>query len=374
MPIDAMRRAWMEVDCRALRANYASILQRIPAGCGVLPMVKADGYGVGAAITVGAVSGLGPMGLGVATAAEGLDLRRDGWSGRILVFTPVLPADLPQLRAGEMEPVVSSARQLRGLTRALAAGEAVPAVHVEVDTGMNRFGLSWRDVERWLPFLEHFVSSHGTLASVFTHFHSAETDRDATGEQLARYRDVLATLAARGVDPGERHVANSAGVTEYSGVAFDFVRLGVWLYGAEVAGRRPEPVATVRARVLDVRCVERGDTVGYGATWRAEQPAEVAVLAIGYADGLPRVLSGRGRALLRGRPAPIRGIISMDSTVVDVTGRDDVRAGDSATLLGRDGDDEITAEELAGLCDTIAYEILTGWSARVPRIAIDGDD
>jgi alanine racemase len=374
MRIDPMRRAWMEVDCRALRANYAAVTQRIPAGCGMLPMVKADGYGVGASLAVRALRELEPAGFGVATLAEGLGVRADGWTGPIVVFTPSLPADLPRLAAEGMQPVATS---LRALEACAAAGREAGAdirAHLEIDTGMGRYGLASAEASSWIGPAREIVAGGGVrLTSTFTHLHSAERDAAATLEQLERFERVVGAMRASNLAPGRLHVANSVAVLEYSGVAADMVRPGVWLYGVEVAGRRPEVVATVRARVLEVRDVAAGSTVSYGATWTAPTPSRLATLGIGYADGLRRCLSGRGRVLIHGRPAPIRGIISMDSTVVDVTGRDDVAAGDVATVMGRDGEVEITVEELAGHCDTIAYEILAGWSARVPKIGIDGD-
>lgn len=374
MPTEPMRRAWMEVDCRALRANYTAIAQRIPAGCRMLPMVKADAYGTGAGLAVRALGPLGPYAFGVATLDEGVRVREDGWDGRVVVFTPTLPADLEELMAAGIEPVVGGQAALAACASAGRAQNTMLSVHLEIDTGMGRFGIPWEQVAREAPVVAATLGEGGaSLASTFTHFHSAEADEAATREQWRRLGVAIDALRAVGVDPGFCHAANSAAAMEYSGVAGDLVRPGVWLYGAEVVGRRPAPVAHVRARVLDVRDVEAGSTVSYGATWTAPGPARLATLGIGYADGLRRCLTGHGRALIHGRPAPMRGVITMDSTVVDVTGRDDVNPGDVATVLGRDGGAEITPEELAEACGTIAYEILTGWSSRVPKIAIDGD-
>ena len=374
MPTEPMRRAWMEVDCRALRANYTAVAQRIPAGCRMLPMVKADAYGTGAGLAVRALGPLGPHAFGVATVDEAIRVREDGWDGRVVVFTPTLPADLDRLLAAGLEPVVGGPAALGACAAAARAAGTVLPVHLEVDTGMGRFGLAWDEVARCAPDVAEALAEGGvTLDSTFTHFHSAEADEAATYEQWRRLSEAIDALRSAGTDPGLVHAANSAAAVEYSGVAGDMVRPGVWLYGAQVAGRRPAPVAHVRARVLDVRDVKAGSTVSYGATWKAPGPARLATLGIGYADGLRRCLTGHGRALIHGRAAPMRGVITMDSTVVDVTGRDDVRPGDVATVLGRDGAAEITPEELAVVCGTIAYEILTGWSARVPRIGIDGD-
>ena len=374
MLIDPMRRAWMEVDCRALRANYAAITQRIPTGCAVLPMVKANGYGVGASLAIRTFRGLNPWGFGVATVDEGLEVRADGWEGAVVVFTPTIPADLPDILDHGMEPVVPGVWALRECAAAgRSRGISVP-IHLEVDTGMGRFGVEWSEAGKWSKDIAETMEEGGlALRSTFTHFHSAETDESSTLEQWRRLQTALDAMRDTGIAPGLVHAANSAAILEYSGVAGDLVRPGVWLYGVEVSGRRPEVVVSVRARVLDVREVGKGTTVSYGATYRTPAPARLATLGIGYADGLPRSLSGRGRVLIHGRSAPIRGIVSMDSTVVDVTGHADVRPGDVATVLGRDGREEIAVEELAEACDTISYEILTGWSYRLLKIGFDGD-
>ena len=310
----------------------------------------------------------------MATAGEGLEVRANGWSGPIVVFTPSIPADIPTMTGQGMEPVVTGVESLRQLADACRAESKSLTVHIEVDTGMGRFGVDWADAETWTGIVaESVAGGQLVVGSTFTHFHSAESDPEATAEQWRRLSVAVEAMKASGLSPGLVHAANSAAILEYTGMAGSMVRPGVWLYGVELCGRRAEVVASVRARVLEVRDVRAGATVSYGATYRTPGPARLATLGIGYADGYPRMLSGRGRVLLGGRSAPVRGIVSMDSIVVDVTGRGDVGRGDVATVLGMDGNEEITVEELATACDTISYEILTGWSARLPRIGIDGD-
>lgn len=364
----------MEVDCRALRANYAAIIQRIPTGCAVLPMVKADGYGIGASLAIRTLRGLSPWGFGVATVEEGLEVRADGWDGPVVVFTPTIPADLPDIFDHQMEPVIAGIGMLRECAAAARSRRMTIPVHLEVDTGMGRFGVEWSEAGKWSRDIASTMNGGGlALRSTFTHFHSAETDQASTLEQWRRLQTARDAMRETGIEPGLVHAANSAAILEYSGVAGDMVRPGVWLYGVEVCGQRPEVVASVRTRVLDVRDVGEGATISYGATYRTPAAARLATLGIGYADGLPRALSGRGRVLINGRSAPIRGVVSMDSTVVDVTDHAEVVPGDVATVMGRDGSEEITIEEVAEASDTIGYEILTGWSYRVPKIGFDGD-
>jgi alanine racemase len=369
VPIEATERAWMEVNLGALRKNCRTLSERLADGCRLLPMVKADAYGVGLSGAMRALADCSPWGFGVATTEEGRRVRGLGWEGPVVVFAPSLPGDLPGLGEERLEPAVA------GLEALLACAENdAPdlAVHLEVDTGMGRLGLDWQTAEDWAPRVADVLSrSRVRLAGTLTHFHSADVAPPTANEQWVRFDAALQALRRAGVDPGLVHAENSAGAM--LGERFgDLARPGIYLYGGGTWEPRARPVASVRARVMAVRDVAAGATVSYGATWTAPRPARLATLAIGYGDGLRRELSNRGRAIIGGRTAPVRGVVCMDMTVVDVSGRDDVRPGDVATLLGRDGEEEIGLEELARLCDTIDYEILTGWSRRLPRLEREG--
>lgn len=334
-------------------------------------MVKADGYGLGAVRVARALAGEEPWGLGVATAAEGERLRRAGWDGRVVVFSPCPQEDATGLLDSDLEAAASSVLGLRELARAAAARGRELGVHLNLDTGMGRLGLDAGRVGEWAePARKAIRESPLRLVSTFTHFHSAETDNDASAGQWARFRDALRAMEQEGLDPGLRHAANSAAAVRWPERAADVVRPGIFLYGGgPVDGElRAEAVVRLRARVLEVRRVSEGTTVSYGATYRTERPSRLATLGLGYGDGLRRSLSNRGEALIHGRAAPVRGRVCMDMTVVDVTDRPDVRPGDVATLLGHDGESEISLEELASTCDTIAHEILTGFTSRLPRL------
>jgi alanine racemase len=366
---EATGRAWKEVDLGALRRNSRVLSERLAGGCRFLPMVKADAYGIGLESAVRALRDADPWGFGVARPTEGERLRRVGWRGPIVVFAPNLPTDVPLLRAERLEPVVPG---LEALRECETAREDQLAVHLEVDTGMGRFGLDWAAAPSWARQVGEFVERGGVrLRGTLTHLHSADTDPQATRRQWQRFTSALDELRAAGVDPGLVHAANSAAAMLHEGLEADLVRPGIYLYGGGTWEPRPAPVLSVRTRVLAVRDVPAGATVGYGATWTAQAPARLATLGIGYGDGLRRELSNRGRALIRGHEAPIRGVVCMDVIVVDVTGRDDVRPGDVATLLGADRDQTIGLEEMARMCDTIDYEILTGWAQRLPTLEVD---
>jgi alanine racemase len=368
-PEDETRRAWVEVDLGALRRNFATLAERAGGASRLLVMLKADGYGLGAVAVARALGEAPPWAYGVATLEEGAELRRVGVEGRVIVFSPCPPLDAGALAASSLEPAVSSLDALRRFGSAAREGGPL-SVHLEIDTGMGRLGLLAEDADRWTGELAEALRTYPLrLASTFTHFHSADSDPDATREQERRFRSALDALRAAGVDPGLTHAANSAALFSQGTSDHDLARPGIYLYGGGPGD--PEPVASVRARVLDVRTLPAGHAVSYGATWRAEGPARLATLGIGSGDGLRTRLSNRGFVLLGGRKAPIRGAVCMDVTVVQVAPDSSVAPGDRATLLGTDGEERITLAELADAYDAIDYEVLTGLGGRLSRIYLD---
>jgi len=379
-PSTADARAWVEVDLGALQTNLRRVRQAAP-GAGVVPMLKADAYGLGMAqvlrAVVEATAPDGPWAIGVAAVAEGEALRGFGWSGRIVVFAPTPPGEERRAAAAGLTLAVSDLAALdRWAAAAREAGRPL-AFHLEVDTGMGRAGFPAGRVAEWGPAAAALPGDLLAWEGCFTHFHSAdEPDLAPTDEQARRFREVLAALPPEPAGATRRmvHCANSAAALRREGYGMDLVRPGIFLYGGRAGpGTEPEPVASVRARVARVAEVPAGSTVGYGATHVARAPERWATLAIGYGDGLRRALSpGGGEALLRGRRVPIVGRISMDVTVVDATAVPGAAPGDVATLLGRDGEAEIKLDEVAARVGTIGYEILTGLSPRLPRMYRQG--
>ena len=330
--------AWLEIDLDALVRN-AKAIARGP----LLPMVKADGYGLGALPVVRALESLSPWGYGVATIKEGAALRAGGVTRPIVVFTPLLPIELEAARR-------------EGLTPSLGTPEAIAAWkgpwHLAIDTGMNRAGMPW-----------DAINTMGNVPEgAFTHFHSAEIDDGSMELQLERFKAALACLPSR---PRLLHAENSAALERLTGPsAWDLVRPGVFLYGV---GKTAEPVATLRAHVVELRAIAAGESVSYGATYRAATPRRVATLAVGYGDGYRRAFSNRGRVIVNDREVPVVGTVTMDMTMIDVT-EVPCAIGDVATLLGRAGGrmlDAVTVAEGGGVSP---YELLVGLALRAERI------
>jgi len=367
-------RAWIEVRADALLANAEAIVASVGVEARLIPMVKADAYGLGLEQAVRQLERLDPWGFGVATAQEGVDLRALGVSRPVVVVSPLSPHAVDRAVASDLQVGVSSLEALEAVVNASSRGSRRVGVHVEIDTGMGRAGFDWRSAAEWGPALKRVCETSVDWVGCYTHLHSADEGSEACREQQARFSQALDALQPpSGV---LLHLLNSAGSMRLPEFGFGAVRPGIFLYGGSVGSDlpRPDAVVSVRARVVHIHDVVVNDTVGYGATHRAQVPSTWATLSIGYGDGLPRALGNRGAALVSGQRAPMVGRISMDVTVVDITGIGGVSVGDLATLIGTDGDECITLDEVAGLADTISYEVLTGFTPRLPRIwtGLDG--
>ena len=339
-------------------------------------MVKANAYGIGMAEVVRTLEPLDPWGYGVAAVEEGVALRGLGVRRPIFVATPIPPGSEADAVMAGLTPSVSD---VGSLTRLRAAAEAAGGsidFHVEVDTGMGRSGFDAASAAEWGRAVR---DGAGPLrwTGALTHFHSADEaeGEKATRDQMRRFEVALDALPVRRTNLVV-HASNSAAALRYPDLALDLVRPGIFLYGGAIAPLgsgvpEPQAVAAIRARISLVREVPGGTTAGYGATHVTDNAATWATAAIGYGDGLPRALGNRGFALVRGRRVPIIGRVSMDSVVLDVSAVPGVVAGDVATLVGHDGDDALLLDEVAGLAQTISYEILTRLGARLERIYRD---
>ena len=356
-----LTRAWVEIDLGALVRNGAALAAQ--AGVPLLPMLKADAYGTGAVRAALALERLGPWGYGVATVAEGAELRRAGIERPVVVFTPLDPADLRGARDARLTPVFGRSAQITHW-HSLGGGPW----HLGVDTGMSRAGVRW---DSTAEIRDALVTCPPQGA--FTHFHSAELANGSVEEQERLFRLALAELPAR---PALLSTENSAAIARRPRSEWDLVRPGVFLYGVgsgDGTSIVPEPVVSLRAAVVDLRAIPAGASVSYDATYVAPSERRVATLAVGYADGYPRAMSGRGHAIINGRVVPVLGVVTMDMTMIDVT---DVPCslGDGATLIGRDGDHLLSVEHVASLGAVHPYELLTGLGVpRLPHVYREAD-
>ncbi len=337
-------------------------------------MVKADAYGHGAVEVSRTLAAAGAGWFAVTEVGEGVELRQAGLAGRIVLLEECLGAEFDALAEFNLTPTVQSVEQLRELDAWARGRESPFRIHVEFDSGMGRLGLPEGCAAEAAGLLA--ASSGLRLEGLSTHFASSEDfGSGQTADQLARFRHLLEQFAARGLRPDVVHLANTAAVAYRPEAWGTMVRPGLALYGGVLppvgAGIAPafevRPVLTWRARVLAVRDFGPGVPLGYGATYRTERSMRVGVAAAGYADGLSRRLSNGGPVLAGGYRTRLLGLVSMDSCLVDLTATPAVRPGDWVTLLGQDGAETLTAQDLADYAHTVPYEILCGLGRRVPR-------
>lgn len=365
-------RAWREVDREALVHNARALQGALAPGCRLMAVLKADAYGHGAVETARALAGAGVEDFAVACLAEGVALRRAGVRGNILVLGWTDPDLAPLLARWDLAQAVTE--EAHG--RALAARGATVRAHLALDTGMHRLGTPAGDLEALarlcrLPGLR--------VEGLFSHLCCADSpdpaDEAFTRAQLDRFYQAAAALRAAGLDPGGLHIQASYGVWNLPPQPCRWARAGIALYGVTsdtAPVRRPlglRPALALRARVAQVRPVAAGEGAGYGLAWRPRRDSRLAVVTIGYGDGLPRRLAeGGGELLLEGRRCPLVGRLCMDQLLADVTDAPGAAPGRTVTLIGPDGADRLGAEEVAARCGTIANELLAGLGPRLPFV------
>jgi alanine racemase len=361
------RPVWAEVDLDAVAGNVR-LLKGQANGAALMAVVKANGYGHGAVAVARAALAAGADRLGVICVDEGEQLRRAGIAAPILVMGHTPATDAARLVDLSLTATVASRETAEALAHAATQRGVRLAVHLKVDTGLNRYGFAPADALALADWLRDLASLE--VEGLFTHFASAdEADKGYTLEQYGRFRQVAEELHWVPI----RHVANTATLLDMPDLSLDMVRPGLGVYGLYPSGevRRDlglAPALSLKSRIVRLTALAPGDCVSYGRTWRAPRPSLIGLVMCGYADGLPRSLSSRGNVLVRGRRAPIVGRVCMDMCMVDVTDVPDVAADDEVVLIGCQGEEEITADEVAALAGTISYEILCSISARVPRL------
>jgi alanine racemase len=365
---ESLRPTRAEIDLEAITHNLA-VLRGLAAPAKVLAVVKADAYGHGVVPVAARLEEDGVDGFGVALAEEGLELREAGIRAPIVVLNGVYGSAHADVLEAGLVPVVYDLGQIEAFDR--AAPDRPYRVHVKIDTGMSRLGVPLRGLDTFLDGLARFPRC--IVAGLMTHLSSADMDADETSAQIERFESALAKVRARGHRPDLVHAANTAATLAHPRSRYDMVRPGGALFGISFdlpQGRELRPALRLRTEIIALRDLEEGDTVGYDRTFRCARPTRVATVPMGYGDGLLRELSNRGSMLVHATRCPILGRVSMDLTMIDVT---EVPAtiSDEVVILGEQRHGErrarIGADEIAKLAGTIAYDVMTSVSRRVPR-------
>jgi alanine racemase len=387
-------RAWAEIDLGALRNNISAIRRRVPQGCDVMLVVKADGYGHGMKTVASAAQQFGIKSFGVRDSREALELREIAVGQRILVLGTVIESEVERCLEQGIELAIHSTDRVHALRKLVRRVRqrlhSKPRVHLNVDTGMGRLGLP---VESAPKVLDALLAAEQELDLVGIMTHLARPEGGAhefTAEQCARFQQFVRVAEKKNVkiqrrpgEPGLRtHIANSAAV--FAGLDCNpvlmqggIVRPGIAAYGVmpgDIAGAHElKPVMSLRAQIAFLKDVPKGATISYGQEFRAVAKTRIATIPIGYYDGIPWRLRGKGMVLIHGRRAPIVGRITMDYVMADITTIPNVHVGDTVTFFGRDGDATLPVSEIAQAVDTIPYEVTCHVGTRVKRIAIEGD-
>jgi len=368
-------RCWAEIDLDALESNMRLIRSKTNENSKIMAVVKADAYGHGAIITAEKLLSCGADWLGVATVPEAVQLRNANINAPILVLGSI-PAD--HMADAVKYNVTVAAFDYESVSKlskvAVALGKKA-SVHIKVDSGMNRIGISLSD-EKYIEKIKQIKALEGIEAEgIFSHLACSDTlDRSFTLSQLELFKKAINKLEAEGITFKLKHLANSAAIFNYPEAHFDMVRAGIVCYGYKPAEEMNieglKPAMAFKCNVSFVKRINEGDCVSYGATFKADKPTDIATLTVGYADGYSRLLSDKAEVLIKGKRVKLVGRICMDQCMADVSTVNNITVGDVATLFGTDGNDTISVEETASKLGTINYEVLCMLSRRVLRLYI----
>jgi alanine racemase len=366
------RPTYAEIDLDALRHNFMEARRLAGEDQKLLGIVKADAYGHGAIPVALALERMGADFIGVAITEEGVQMRRAGIKTPILLLGGDYPGQETVLFKHHLTPILFDLETARRLDAAARQAGVIHPYHLKIDTGMGRVGFQLEELSGVLPVLRTFDSLR--MEGIISHFCVSDVPGDPFTEvQRQRFREALALVRGAGFEPDFRHIGNSAALLTLKMPECNMLRPGVILYGASPSAAFRfaldlHPVMHLRTTVVQVRHIPEGASVSYGRSFIAARPTTLAAIPVGYADGYSRRLSNCGDVLIHGRRARVAGKVCMDWTLIDVTDIPDVRTGDVVTLLGRDGEEEITADEWADKIGTISYEVFCQISKRVPRL------
>ncbi len=366
--MDAIRPTHAEVNLGAIAQNFDAIRAHVGIAA-VMPVVKANAYGHGIVEVAQHLVKHGATCFGVALLEEAVVLRQAGVAVPILVFGGVATRQIPQFIANDLMMTASSIDKLRQIDEAAAAAKVKARVHLKIDTGMERIGVHWYSAEKLLEASLGFANVE--VAGIYSHFASSDAaDLAGAREQLARFLEVLEFYPKRGLQPPQRHIANSGGILQLPESHLDLVRPGIMLYGVYPSRETKQtvvvkPALSWKSQVVFFKVVQPGSAVSYGGTWASDHPVRVVTVPVGYGDGYFRALSNRGQVIIRGQRHPIAGRVCMDQFMVNLEWGTAYN-GDEVILIG----DSITAQDVADWAGTIPYEVLTNINARVPRVHV----
>ncbi len=370
------QRAWVEIDLAALTHNVKQLKSILSPQTQLMAVVKADAYGHGAIAVSQTVLQAGASWLGVATIPEGIELREAGIEAPILVLGATYTTEqVKAIAHWHLQPTICTVKQALIFSEFLATLNQSLPVHAKLDTGMSRLGTPWQEATEFVQLIQRLPNLK--LASVYSHLATADSpDQTIMLEQHDKFEKAIAQIKIAGINPDRLHLANSAATLANPNLHYDLVRVGLANYGLYPAPHLQsvinlKPVMQVKARVTQVKTIEAGTGVSYGHQFVAEQQTQIAVVGIGYADGIPRNLSNKMQVLIRGKFVPQVGSVTMDQLMLDVSAIPDLEVGEVVTLLGKDGENQISADDWAEILGTISWEILCGFKHRLPRIAVD---
>ncbi len=372
-------RVYASVDLDAIEANMKAMAANLTEGTAVMGVVKTDGYGHGAVPVAKAIAPYVEA-YAVAAVEEAVNLRKHGITKPILVLGVTHERHNEELIRYDIRSAVFKKSQALSLARTARALGRTAGVHLALDTGMSRIGMTV--CEESADLSAEICAMEGIrVEGIFTHFARAdETDKACARKQLAEYLDFIKMLERRGIHIPIKHVSNSAGIVDMKEANCGMVRAGISIYGLYPSGEVAKeqvllrPAMELKSSVTYIKTISEGTAVSYGGTFVASKPMVVATVPVGYGDGYPRSLSGKGRVLIRGKSAPILGRVCMDQMMVDITEISEAEEDDQVTLIGRDGGEQITVEELAALGSGFHYEIVCGIGKRVPRVYTRGGE
>ena len=365
--------AWVEIDLDAVKHNIARIRGIVQGAVSMLLVVKADAYGHGAVRISELAEECGVDMLGVATLDEGRELRKAGIKLPILILSPVLPQELEGVLENECA-VTASSFEFAEKASEIAVRKGVPCrLHIEIDTGMGRAGVPQSQAVEAIAKMGTLAGI--TLEGIFTHFPASDSDLDFTKDQIRAFTDIVEVLENKGLVFRYVHCANSAAVLNFPSSHFNLIRPGLLVYGhapSIVLKDRIEviPAMSFKARLVLVKEMPAGASISYGRTFIAPKPITMGVVPVGYGHGISHRLSNKGMFLFRGKRVPVIGRVTMDMTMLDLTGFADATVGEEVVIFGRQGASEITADDIAGWDETLNYEVLCRISKRVARAYI----